>query len=578
MCVIVRFLLSGGRRNADLPRVEIMSNFDQTIVNTMLKTITRIAAAFAAICLSAACAYETVDNNRVISGIIPAPRSVKVGEGAFNVKGATFCLDEVPDEASVKMLTAFAEQLSKVSGKTCAVVTGDAGINFTQSASVPDEGYEMEVREDGVKVTASSFNGFFYAVQTIKQMLPVSIYGGKRSAGDVWMLPCCKIQDSPRFGYRGVMIDDCRHFFGKEEVKKILDIMSVYKLNRMHWHLTDDQGWRIEIKRYPKLTEIGSVRAGTQVARDRFKHDSIPYGGYYTQEDILEVVAYAQDLGITIIPEVDLPGHMVAALTAYPELGCNGGPYEVRTGWGIADEALCPGKEVTFEFLENVLGEIADLFPSEYFNIGGDECKKGEWEKCPDCQARIKALGLKTDENATKEQRLQNYVTDRVQAFLATKGKKIIGWDEILEGELAPGATVMSWRGAKGGIKAAKMGYDVVMAPNNYCYLDYVQSEEIDEEPRGQLHVVTLEKLYSLDPCRDIPEECQHHILGVQGNMWTEYIATPEHFEYMLLPRLTALSEVQWCIPENRELNRFKAAVTGHEYPVFEIMGYNYRK
>jgi len=543
-----------------------------------MKAITRIAAGLAAVFAATACADRAIDNAQIISGIIPAPQCVEVSEGSFNVKGASFDLSGVGDEASVKMLTDFAGQLEKVSGKECPVAPGAACFTFSQIADVAPEGYEINVKEDGVKVAASDFNGFFYAVQTIKQMLPVSVYGGKKAPCDTWQLPCCIIKDAPRFGYRGVMIDEGRYFFGKEEVKKILDIMAVYKLNRMHWHLTEDQGWRIEIKKYPKLTEIGSVRKGTQVARDRFKHDGIPYGGFYTQDEIREVVAYAQNLGITIIPEVDLPGHMVAALAAYPELGCDGGPYEVRTGWGIADEALCPGKEVTFQFLEDVLGEVADLFPSEYFNIGGDECKKGEWEKCPDCQARIKALGLTTDAHATKEQRLQNYVTSRVQAFLATKGKKIIGWDEILEGELASGATVMSWRGSSGGIKAAKMGYDVVMAPNNYCYLDYVQSEEIDEEPRGQLHVVTLEKLYSLDPYADIPEECQHHILGVQGNVWTEYISTPEHFEYMLLPRLTALSEVQWSAPETRSLARFKKALTAHEYGIFDIMGYNYRK
>lgn len=543
-----------------------------------MKTITRFLAAAAAVVLADGCAGVTIDNNQVISGIIPMPRSVEVCEGAFRVTGASFNLDEVRDEASLQMIAAFAEQLYRVTGKPSAVVSDAAGFTFVQTGGIAPEGYEIEVTEDAVKVSASDFNGFFYAVQTIRQMLPVSIYGSKRAVCDAWLLPCCRIKDAPHFGYRGLMIDEGRHFFGKEEVKKILDIMAVYKLNRMHWHLTEDQGWRIEIKKYPKLTSVGSVRAGTQVGRNRFAHDGIPYGGFYTQEEIREVVAYAQKLGITIIPEVDLPGHMLAALASYPEFGCSGGPYSVRTGWGIADEALCPGKEETFEFLEEVLGEVADLFPSEYFNVGGDECKKGEWEKCPDCQARIKALGLRTDAKATKEQRLQNYVMSRVQDFLATKGKKIIGWDEILEGELAPGSTVMSWRGSSGGIKAARMGYDVVMAPNNYCYLDYAQSEELDEEPMGQMHVVTLEKLYSLDPYFDIPEDCRKHILGVQGNLWTEYIATPEHFEYMLLPRMTALSEVQWCAPECRDFSRFSAAVTGHAYAVFDLLGYNYRK
>ena len=543
-----------------------------------MKAIANPLAVIAALFLSAACADKSIDNAAVLAGIIPAPQSVEAAEGAFCVKGASFNVAGVTDESSRGMIEEFASRLGRVSGKACAVEQTEAGISFLQDASLPGEAYSLEIAPDAVRVRASDFNGFFYAVQTLSQMLPVSVYGDKKAPSDSWMLPCCTVNDAPRFAYRGVMIDDCRHFFGKDEVKRILDIMAAFKLNRMHWHLSDDQGWRIEIRKYPRLTEVGSVREGTQAGRNRFAHDSIPYGGYYTQEDIREVVAYAQGLGIIVIPEIDLPGHMVAALAAYPELGCSGGPYKVRTGWGIADEALCPGKEVTFEFLEDVLGEVADLFPSEYFNIGGDECKKGEWEKCPDCQARIRALGLKTDANATKEQRLQNYVTSRVQAFLATKGKKVIGWDEILEGELAPGATVMSWRGAEGGIKAAKMGYDVVMAPNNYCYLDYAQSEDFEDEPLGQIQVVTLEKTYSLDPCRDIPEDCLHHILGVQGNLWTEYIATQGHFEYMLLPRMLALSEVQWCAPEKRDFARFSSALETHEYPILDLMGYNYRR
>lgn len=543
--------------------------------------ITGMFAAAAAVVLLAGCA-EAIDNSAVIAGIVPAPNAVAVGEGAFGVKGASFNLTGVQDERASAMLKDFASQLSKVSGRKSKIVEGKAGMIFETSGTVAPEGYEITVSKSGVTVKASDYNGFFYAVQTLKQMLPASIYGTNRVPSDAWSLPCCEIKDAPRFGYRGVLIDECRHFFGKEEIMRVLDIMSVYKLNRLHWHLTEDQGWRIEIKKYPKLTEIGAWRDGTQVGKDRDSSDGIRYGGFYTQDEIREIVAYAESFGITIIPEVDLPGHMVAAMTAYPWLGCTGGPYSVRTSWGIADEALCPGKETTFTFLEDVLGEVADLFPSEYFNIGGDECRKGEWEKCKDCQALIKELGLKTDENATKEQRLQNYVTSRVQAFLATKGKKIIGWDEILEGELAEGATVMSWRGSAGGIKAAQMGYDVVMSPNNYCYLDYAQSPDLENEPlcwtSDPERALTIEKVYSLDPYQDIPEASRHHILGVQGNLWTEYVPTPEHLEYMLLPRMLALSEVQWCAPDNRDFERFIAATKGHEYNVFDILGYNFRR
>jgi hexosaminidase len=288
----------------------------------------------------------------------------------------------------------------------------------------------------------------------MKQMLPVEIYGSAKAKGD-WSLPFVSIMDSPRFAYRGLLLDCCRHFFPVEEVKKVLDLMAIHKMNRLHWHLTEDQGWRIEIKKYPKLTEIGAYRNGTQIFR-RNETDGKRYGGFYTQEQLRDVVAYAAERGITIIPEVDLPGHMVAALASYPELGCTGGPYEVMQRWGGMPDVLCVGKEETFTFLEDVLTEVMDIFPSEYINIGGDECPKIRWKECPRCQARIKKLGLKDTKEFSKEHYLQNYVTARIQKFINDHGRKIIGWDEILEGELAPGATVMSWRGTKGGIKAVE--------------------------------------------------------------------------------------------------------------------------
>lgn len=547
----------------------------------MKRLIRLCASAMAVMAISYACT-DSVDNADVVSGIVPAPQSVEVGEGTFRVKGAPFNLMAVSDTRTREMLASFASELSTASGRKSGVTDSEEGFIFVTDEEVSPEGYELTVSDRNVTVSAPDYNGFFYAVQTIKQMLPVSVYGHKCSPFDAWRLPCCTIKDSPRFGYRGILIDEARHFFGKNEMFRVLDIMSVYKLNRLHWHITDDQGWRVEIKKYPRLTEVGAWREGTQIGKDRESNDSIRYGGFYTQDEIREIVSHAEKLGITIVPEIDLPGHMVAALTAYPELGCSGGPYSVRIKWGIADEALCPGKETTFKFLEDVVGEVADLFPSEYFNIGGDECRKGEWEKCPECQALIKKLGLKSDADATKEQRLQNYVTSRMQDFLATKGKRIIGWDEILEGELAEGATVMSWRGSAGGIKAAQMGYDVIMSPNDYCYLDYAQSPDLENEPlcitNDPERAVTIEKLYSLDPFRDIPEEARYHILGVQANLWTEYITTPEYLEYMLLPRMLALSEVQWCSPDIRDFERFISATTGHEYAVMDIMGYNYRK
>jgi len=289
-------------------------------------------------------------------------------------------------------------------------------------------------------------------------------------------------------------------------------------------------------------------------------------------------VAYAAARGIEVMPEIELPGHMLAAMAAYPELGCTGGPYAAWTKWGVSDEVLCVGKESTFTFLEAVLGEVAELFPGEYIHIGGDECPKTQWEKCPLCQARIRELGLHGDGRFTAEQYLQNYVTKRVQDFLATKGKKIVGWDEILEGELAPGATVMSWRGTAGAKEAAAKGFDAILAPTSHCYFDYLQSEDKASEPLGFNGVVTLEKIYSLDPLEGIPAEQAGHILGLQANLWTEYISTPEHLEYMLLPRMLALSEVQWCRPEHRDPARFLQALREHEFPVLDLLGYHYRK
>ena len=523
--------------------------------------------------------------------ITPQPREITLGKGSFNVRGAGFNYDSSLEERTVKAIGTLADDVSAATGKvsSVAIATGvktsaDAakikGIYFLKDSTLPEEDYRIEIARKGVKVTASSHNGFFYAVQTLRQMLPAGVYKGK--PGGKWALPCCVISDGPRFGYRGMHLDACRHFWSVEETKKYLDVMAMYKLNRFHWHLTEDQGWRIEIKRYPALTEKGGFRNGTMIQYDFDSNDGIRYGGWYTQEQIREIVDYAWERGITVIPEVDLPGHMVAALSAYPELGCTGGPYEVWTRWGVSKDVLCVGLEETFTFLEGVLDEVCELFPSEYIHIGGDECPKTRWEACPRCQARADALGLVSDEHGTREEKLQNYVTARIQAYLAGKGRKIIGWDEIMEGDLKPGATIMSWRGTKGGIEGAEHGFDVIMAPNHYCYFDHAQSTDFEHEPlsitRGRAErAIPLSKIYGFDPLESLSPEACGHILGVQANLWTEYIATPEHLEYMLLPRMLALSEVQWCTPENRDYDRFHAALVDHQQAIFSELGYNYR-
>ena len=521
--------------------------------------------------------------------IVPQPVRVVLQKGSFKAIGASVNCDAAFDAMSRAAVQDFAARMSLVSGKVSsfAVPIGIAasaeagaikGFVFIRDTNMDDEEYRIEIGKKAVKIYAAAYNGVLYAITTLKQMLPEAIFGTTPAVDADWHLPCAIIADMPRFAYRGMHLDCSRHFFSVDAVKRYLDIMAVYKLNRFHWHLSDDQGWRIEIKRYPELTLVGGYRSGTMVGRDFNSDDGIRYGGYYTQDQIREVVAYAERLGITVVPEIDLPGHMLAALSAYPWLGCSGGPYEAWHKWGVADEVLCAGKETTYEFLENVLAEVAELFPGEYIHIGGDECPKTEWEKCPDCQAKIAELGLKGDGRFSAEQYLQCYVTARMQSFLATLGKKIIGWDEILEGELAEGATVMSWRGIEGGIEAASHGFDAIMTPTSHCYFDYMQSRDTAKEPVGIGGFVPLEKIYSFEPLEGIPAGSEKHILGVQANLWTEYIATEEHLQYMLLPRMLALSEVQWCRPENKDFESFRTKLAEHQLKILDIMGYNYRR
>ena len=523
--------------------------------------------------------------------IIPEPQSVSFGKGEFKVKGANFNYDSFLGKNTAEAIAKLADDIYISTGKvsSLAVATGVnygspigslKGIYFLKDATLAPEEYKIEVASRAVKVTAADHNGFLYAIATLRQMLPIEVFAGQQVKGSV-TIPCCTIQDKPRFGYRGIMLDCARHFFPVDVVKKWLDVCAMYKINRFHWHLTEDQGWRLEIKKYPLLTEVGSFRAGTQTTNDRSKHDGKRYGGYYTQEQVREVVAYAEKLGITVIPELDLPGHMLGALASYPWLGCTGGPYQVWTRWGVCDQVLCVGKESTFEFLFNVLDEICELFPSEYIHIGGDECPKKEWDKCPICQAKMDELGLVADEKGTRGQKLQNYVTKRVQEHLAAKGRKIIGWDEILEGELGPGATVMSWRGTKGGEKASAMGFDVIMSPTNYCYLDYKQGVREDDLAIGAGYPkksdYDAKNLYSYEPLAGIQADAEKHILGVQANMWTEWIHNDPELFYMLIPRLQALSEVQWCTPEKRSYERLERKLTDKHFKIMEILGYNYR-
>lgn len=431
--------------------------------------------------------------------------------------------------------------------------TAKHAINLGLDADIANkEGYVLTTTSEGILINGQTENGVFYGCQTLRKSIPAEAQGA-----DI-LLPAGSIKDEPRFTYRGMHLDVCRHFFPLEFIKEYIDLLALHNMNTFHWHLTDDQGWRIEIKKYPKLTEVGSKRNCTVVGKARSgKYDNIPYGGFYTQEQAKEIVKYAQERYITVIPEVDLPGHMLAALAAYPDMGCTGGPYKVSPDWGIFEDVLCIGNEQSMQFLEDVMAEITEIFPSKLVHIGGDEAPRTRWAKCPKCQARIKAEGLKTDKQHTAEDRLQSYCMTRIEKFLNSKGRQIIGWDEILEGDVAPNATVMSWRGTSGGIKAAQMGHDVIMTPNLYCYFDYLQTADSKDEPLGIGGYVPVEKVYSLDPTAALTEEQAKHILGAQANLWTEYIATTEHAEYMILPRMAALAEVQWTQPEKKDYADF---------------------
>lgn len=510
--------------------------------------------------------------------VIPMPESVTVSEGSFKAAGAAVKIDEnIPDDA-LKAIVRFTSALEKASGKK--MHEGEGGFSFVLNRDLGAEEYAVNISGDGAVVEASALNGFVYATETLKQMLPAGIYSGKKASGP-WVLPYVSIFDSPRFDYRGMHMDPCRHFWTVEETKKYIDVMAAYKLNRLHWHLTEDQGWRMEIKSWPRLTEVGAWRSGTMIGKEWGSSDGIRYGGFYTQEELREVVAYAAERGITVIPEIDLPGHMLAALAAYPELGCTGGPYEVWTRWGVAKDILCAGNDKVFDFLADVFAEVIDIFPSEYIHIGGDECFGGDaeplrpdpWDVCPKCAARMRSLGIKRGPQA--KHYLQNYVTARVQKMLEGYGRKIIGWDEILQGELAPGATVMSWRGIEGGIKASERGFDAIMTPYTHLYFDFYQSKETDKEPLAIGGYTPLEKVYGYEPFDGIKPGAEDHILGVQANLWTEYITTEEHLEYMLLPRMCALSEVQWCAADAKDYQRFLQSLD-HTFEILDAMGLNY--
>ena len=428
---------------------------------------------------------------------------------------------------------------------------GNISIIINPSMKMNEEGYRLQVTAKGVVIKAKTGKGAFYGMQTFLQLLPAEVESASLVKGVKWVAQCCDIEDYPRFGYRGFHLDPCRHFITVQNVKKQIDLMASLKVNTMHFHLTEDQGWRIEIKKYPKLTSIGGYRK---------EGDGSIYGGFYTQEEIKDIVDYATKRYMTVIPEVDLPGHMMAAIAAYPELSCKGEQWTPRMVWGIEDIVMCPGKELMFHFLDDIFKEMVPLFPGKYFHIGGDECPKTSWKTCPTCQKRIVDEHLQGDGKHSAEERLQSYVIKRVEKMLEKYGKKIIGWDEILEGGLSENATVMSWRGIDGGIEAAKQGHDVIMTPGSGgLYLDHYQGDSKIEPITIPSSPVYLAKTYSFDPVPDVIRKAglAHHILGVQCNNWSEYMYSNAKMEYMMYPRAIALSEIAWSPVSRKNFKDF---------------------
>lgn len=542
----------------------------------------RLNYTFVIALLSLACVFTSCKQKREIANyqVIPLPQEISPGNGEPFVLTGLTCILYPENNNLLKQNASFlADFINESTGRK--LITEPISSNFpTENFIVlsidenirEPEGYRISVDNKRIEIAGKAENGVFYGMQTLRKSIPAVAKGA-----DIEFAPVT-ILDYPRFGYRGMHLDICRHFFPVEFIKKYIDILALHNINNFHWHLTDDQGWRIEIKKYPKLTEVGSMRKGTVIGRNTDQYDNTPYGGFYTQEEIKDVVAYAADRFINVIPEVDLPGHMLAALTAYPHLGCTGGPYEVERRWGIFDDVLCIGNEDAMIFLEDVLDEVTQLFPSKYVHIGGDEAPRTRWEKCPKCQARIKKEGIKADNRHSAEDRLQSYCMSRMEKFLNDRGRQVIGWDEILDGDVAPNAIVMSWRGLEGGIEAAKLGHEVIMVPTSYAYFDYYATDQIDDEPLGIGGFVPIDKVYSFDPVPEVlTDEEKKFIIGSQANLWTEYIPTSDHAEYMVLPRMAALSEVQWTAPEKKDYSDFISRLP-RLLDIYDREGYNYGK
>ena len=507
--------------------------------------------------------------------IIPLPKSVQTDSTqVFTLSDGMGIAYDSNDEEQTRIAGFLAKWVKEATGLGLTLAPADSKAAIRLAIGAPatkkgrkakaeaplteqqKEAYTINVSAKGITLQARQGVGLFRAAQTLRKSLPAQAADGQPVE-----LPYTTIQDEPRFVYRGVLLDCARHFFSMDVLKQYLDMMALHGCNQFHWHLTEDQGWRFEVKAIHELATKGSIRQETVVGRNTGVYDGIPYGGYYSQQDCRDLVRYAAERYINVIPEIDLPGHMQGALHVLPHLGCTGGPYPVRTYWGVSDEVLCAGNPQTMDFLRTVLGELCDVFPSKYIHIGGDECPKKRWKACPKCQAKIKELGLKDDGKHSPENQLQTWVNQQVEQFLAERGRDIIGWDEILEGGLSGNSIVMSWRGTKGGIEAAKQHHRVIMSPNVFGYIDHPQyKDEADKIPTAGRYIVSCSKIYSFEPLipEELQEDEQQYVLGPQTNLWTEHVAFPQHLFYMLLPRLGAMSEVQWCRPDQKDFQDFR--------------------
>ncbi|MDR0832600.1 MAG: beta-N-acetylhexosaminidase [Candidatus Symbiothrix sp.] len=540
-----------------------------------MKTVKQLVLIFA---LSFAALSAGAQKNEY--AIIPGPLHLRAQSGQFEFDGNTagIYFESELDAASEQAFFILTERLQNAAGIRLERVSNARNADIVcvwNTKLEKPESYKLNVAKNKITIEAHDAAGFFYAAQTLRQLLPVEIENQTVQTGVRWAVPCCQIFDAPQYAYRGMHLDVSRHFSTKEEVMLYIDQLAFLKINTFHWHLTDDQGWRIEIKKYPKLTKVGAWRFrtldGAFVSAPNRKWKLEKHGGFYTQDEVKEVVAYAKKRHINVLPEIEMPGHAVAALAAYPEFSCSGGPFEVEGLWGVFNDVYCT-REETFTFLKDILDEIIPLFPYSYIHIGGDECPKVRWERCAACQKRMADEGIK-DTHA-----LQSYFIGRIGHYLGTKGKKIIGWDEILEGGLAAGATVMSWRGTEGGIAAAKMGHNVIMTPNAYMYLDQYQSEAKENEPRAIGGYLPIEKVYNYNPLpSELTAEQSKFILGVQGNVWTEYMINQDIREFRIFPRIDAVAENGW-LPQNKknypDFKRRLEQITKR----YDIMGINYSK